>query len=73
MLRPPIATQNIVDLPAAGGAEMIVWLVIGSVIVALFMIINRTRKRSYREYMTRTQRQEELRANDPDMKKFEER
>jgi len=52
---------------------MIVWLVIGSVIVALFMIINRTRKRSYREYMTRTQRQEELRANDPDMKKFEER
>jgi len=72
MLRPPIVAQNLLDIPSAGGRELLIWLVLGSAIVWLFLVINRTRKRSYREYMNRSQREDELRAKDPDMKKSEE-
>ncbi len=72
MLRTPLVAQGGFDLPSAGGGEIIIWLLLAAGIVGLFMIINRTRKRSYREYMHRAKREEELKANDPDMKKLEE-
>ncbi len=64
----PILAQTQVNLPSAGGGEILVWLLIAGVIVGLFLIVNRTRKRSYRHYMDRAAREAELKANDPDMK-----
>ena len=70
----PIASvlaQSGFSLPEAGGGEIVVWLLLAAGIVGLFLIINRTRKRSYQSYMGRARREAELRANDPDMKKGE--
>lgn len=64
--------QSGFDLPSAGGGEIILWLLLGAGIVGLWLIINRTRKRSYREYMTRAQREEELKRADPDMRNPED-
>jgi len=72
MLHAPLVAQGGFDLPSPGGGEIIIWLLLATGIVGLFMIINRTRKRSYREYMRRASREEELKANDPDLKKPEE-
>jgi len=47
----------------------VLWLLLAGGIVGLFLIINRTRKRSYRAYMSKADREDELKANDPDMKK----
>ncbi len=63
-----LAQTTEVSLPTSGGGEVVAWILLAGGIVGLFLIINRTRKRSYRHYMDRTQREAELKANDPDMK-----
>jgi len=68
MLATPVLAQSGFSLPEAGGGEIVVWLILAAGIVGLFLIINRTRKRSYRSYMDRAQREADLKANDPDMK-----
>jgi heme exporter protein D len=69
MLAAPVLAQSTeLNLPEAGGGEIIVWVILAVVIVALYVIITRTRKRSYRSYMDREQREAEMRANDPDMR-----
>ena len=60
--------QETSTIPEAGGGAIFVWLLLGAGIIGLYVVINRTRKRSYREYMSRAQREEELKANDPDMR-----
>jgi len=72
MLAAPVLAQSTqLNLPEAGGGEIVVWVILAVVIVALYVIITRTRKRSYRSYMDREKREAELRANDPDMRKEE--
>lgn len=71
MLAAPLLAQSGFNLPDAGGGEIVVWILLAAGIVGLFLIINRTRKRSYQSYMERAKREEQLRANDPDMKKNE--
>ena len=60
--------QETSTIPEAGGGAIFVWLLLGAGIIGLYVVISRTRKRSYREYMSRAQREEELKANDPDMR-----
>lgn len=72
MLRAAIFAQSEVDLPTAAGDELgawLVWLLLAAGIVGLFVIINRTRKRTYRHYMDKATREAEMKANDPDMKR----
>jgi len=71
MLATPVLAQSGFSLPEAGGGEIVVWLILAAGIVGLFLIINRTRKRSYRSYMDRAQSEADLKASDPDMKKEE--
>ncbi len=74
MLHAAIVAQTEIDLPTAAGDEIgawIIWLLLGAGIVGLFLLINRTRKRSYRHYMSHTERESEMKANDPDMKQPE--
>ncbi len=72
MLRVAILAQTEINLTTSAGDELIAtiiaWLLLAGGIIGLFLIINRTRKRSYRHYMDRAQREAEMKANDPDMK-----
>lgn len=63
-----LLAQETSTIPEAGGGAIFVWLLLGAGIVGLYVVINRTRKRSYREYMSRAQREQEMKANDPDMR-----
>jgi hypothetical protein len=53
MFAAPLLAQSGFDLPQAGGGEIVVWLLLAAGIVGLFLIINRTRKRSFNDYMSR--------------------
>lgn len=63
-----VLAQETSTIPDAGGGAILVWLLIAAGIVALYVVISRTRKRSYRDYMSRADREEELKRNDPDMR-----
>lgn len=63
-----LLAQETSTIPEAGGGAIFVWLLLGAGIVGLYVVINRTRKRSYREYMSRAQREQEMKSNDPDMR-----
>jgi heme exporter protein D len=66
----PIAfvAQETSTIPEAGSGAILVWLALGAGIIGLYILINRSRKRSYRDYMSRAEREAEMRANDPDMR-----
>jgi hypothetical protein len=68
MLAAPVLAQSGFSLPDAGSGAIVVWVLLGAGIVGLYLIINRTRKRSYNDYMDRAKREAEMKANDPDMK-----
>ncbi len=55
------------SLPS-GGAETVIWLLVAALIVGLYLIIRRTRIKSREHYLDRTQREDQMRRNDPDMK-----
>lgn len=63
-----LLAQETSTIPQAGGGAILVWVLLGAGIVALWVFINRTRKRSYEDYMSRAEREEEMKRNDPDMK-----
>jgi len=63
-----LLAQETSTIPDAGGGAILIWLLLGAGIIGLYVVINRTRRRSYREYMSRAEREEELKANDPDMR-----
>jgi heme exporter protein D len=64
-----LLAQETSTIPDAGGGAIFVWVILGAGIIGLYVIINRTRRRSYRDYMARDEREAELKANDPDMRK----
>ena len=68
MLAAPVLAQTELNLPEGGGGEIIVWLILAAIIVGLFLVINRTRKRSFNDYMSRAEREARMKADDPDMK-----
>jgi len=68
MFAASLLAQETSTIPEAGGGAIIVWVVLASGIIGLYVVISRTRKRSYRRYMSRDERDAELKANDPDMK-----
>jgi hypothetical protein len=55
------------DVAEAGGGAVIFWLIGAGVILALWFVVSRTRKRSYNEYWERRRREQDRRRNDPDM------
>ena len=57
------------NLPDDGGASWVFWLLGVGVILGLWWVIARTRKRSYDAYWERRKRDEQRRADDPDMAK----
>ena len=71
MLAAPVLAQTELNLPEGGGGEIIVWLILAAIIVGLFLVINRTRKRSFNDYMSRAEREARMKADDPDMKRDE--
>jgi hypothetical protein len=64
-----LLAQETSTIPDAGSGAIFVWLLLGAGIIGLYVVINRTRRRSYREYMSRAEHDAELKANDPDMRK----
>lgn len=58
---------QVADLPEAGSGGIFFWLIGAVVIVGLFLVISRTRKRSYDAYWERKRREEQQRLDDPDM------
>ena len=67
-----LLAQETSTIPEAGGGAILLWVVLAAGIVGLYVLITRTRKRSYRDYMSRAEREAEMKANDPDMKQPEE-
>ncbi len=63
---------QVVDLPEAGGGAWFFWILGAAVILGLWFVVARTRKRTYNAYWERKRREEELRANDPDMARQDE-
>lgn len=63
---------QVVDLPEAGGGAWFFWILGAAVILGLWFVVARTRKRTYNAYWERKRREEELRANDPDMARPDE-
>jgi predicted LPLAT superfamily acyltransferase len=59
------------NLPEGGGGAVFTWLLLAGGIVALWLMIRNTRKKAYRDYWERKQRDEARRLNDPDMAKPE--
>jgi hypothetical protein len=55
------------NLPDGDGAQILFWLIGAGVILGLWFVVARTRKRSYNEYWERKRREQQLRDNDPDM------
>ncbi len=55
------------NLPDGGGLSIVVWLIGAGIILGLWFVISRTRKRNYDAYWERRRREAERRANDPDM------
>lgn len=64
---PLVLAQTGSSLPK-GGVEAVVWLLVASVIVGLYLIIRRTRIKTRRHYLDQQKHQEENRRNDPDMR-----
>ncbi|MDK1018686.1 MAG: hypothetical protein QGD89_04735 [Actinomycetota bacterium] len=69
MLVTSLLAQETPAIPEAGGGAIIVWSLLVVGFIALYVVISRTRKRSYKEYMTRVEREAELKARDPDMRR----
>lgn len=60
------------NLPEGGGGQVVLWLVGAGLILGLWLIIARSRKRSYNAYWERRRKEQQLRENDPDMAKPDE-
>ena len=60
------AYQDLPD-PEEGLAAWIVWIGLFAVIVGLYVLITRTRRKASEEYWQRRKAEEEARKNDPDM------
>ncbi len=68
MFEASLLAQETSTIPQAGGGAIIVWLILAAGIVGLYVLITRSRRRSYSEYMSQADREAEMKANDPDMR-----
>lgn len=68
-----LAQEMSTIIPEEGGGAVVMWVILAAGIVGLYVVISRTRKRSYRTYMTRSEREAAIKANDPDLKKPDDR
>lgn len=71
MFEASLLAQETSTIPEAGGGATAVLWMLGLGIAGLYLIIARSRKRSYREYMSQADRDAEMKANDPDMRSEE--
>lgn len=55
------------NLPEGGGGQILFWLIGAGVILGLWFVIARSRKRSYNAYWDRRRSEQQVRENDPDM------
>jgi hypothetical protein len=67
---PVVAQSSDEIIPSDPGARTL-FVVIGLVILALYFLLRRTRRRSVEAYWSRRRREDELREADPDMRKDE--
>ena len=71
MLSPAVMYPQIVaqetNLPEGGGGQIVFWLIGAGVILGLWFVIARSRKRSYNAYWERKRKEQQLRDSDPDM------
>lgn len=59
---------QVVDLPeGSGSGEWIVWILLATGIVALWLMIRNTRTKAYRDYWEKRKNDEQRRLDDPDM------
>lgn len=72
MLVASLLAQKALALTLPMGEEIIAWVILVGGFVGLYVFISRTRKRSYRAYLERSDREAELRANDPDLRNTDE-
>lgn len=63
-----LATDAVDDIVPADNGARLVFAVVAVVIIGLYFTIRRTQKRSADAYWEQRRRQDDLRANDPDMK-----
>lgn len=63
---------QIIETPDGGGGAWFLWILSLAVLVGLWFLLARTRRRTYDAYWDRKRREEELRANDPDMARPDE-
>ena len=59
------------NLPDGGGGQIVFWLIGAAVILGLWFVIARSRKRSYNAYWDRRRKEQQLKDDDPDMAKPE--
>jgi hypothetical protein len=70
MMHAQIVAQE-TNLPEGGGGQIVFWLIGAGVILGLWFVIARSRKRSYNAYWDRRRKEQQLRDDDPDMAKSE--
>jgi len=63
-----LLAQESSTIPEPGCGAILVWILLGTGIAALYVVITRTRRRSERDYLSRADRDADLKANDPDLK-----
>ncbi len=67
-----LLAQEISTIPEAGGGAILVRLLLAMGIIGLYLVITRTTRRSYKDFLSRPEREAELKATDPDMKQAED-
>jgi heme exporter protein D len=72
VLTASLLAQETSTIPEAGGGAILVWLLLAMGIIGLYVVITRTTRRSYKDFLSRPEREAELKANDPDMKKADD-
>lgn len=71
MLFAQILAQDIEPLPSGGAGQIFFWVLGAGIILGLWFIVARSRRRSYNAYWERKRREEQRRLDDPDMAKPE--
>ena len=71
MLSPAMRIAQIVaqetNLPEGGTGQVLLWLIGAGVILGLWFIVARSRKRSYNDYWDRKRGEQQAKLSDPDM------
>lgn len=66
---PLLLTESVeLTFPDETNAQ-IVWVIVFAVIIGVYLIVSRTRRRAKEHYLASKRREADLKANDPDMKK----